>query len=156
LAFSVMVQAGGAYTLCFDGEGFLAGQVDPIAGAVGSWGSSGMNWWFQTFVTPSKSIDAVTPFSTAAGHAEVATFAEQAESVPWSGVTGVPGNIATPPWAAATGGINYPGGSVGIGTNAPHSKLHVAAGDFRLDTNARIYFGGNGENGDTVFLSRFN
>lgn len=36
-------------------------------------------------------------------------------------------------WAAATGGINYAGGNVGIGTSSPASKLQVDGGTIRSD-----------------------
>lgn len=59
-----------------------------------------------------------------------ATTASVAQSVAWSGVTGVPASVsgAFSPWTAASGGIRYASGRVGIGTGAPASALHLNTG----------------------------
>jgi hypothetical protein len=53
-----------------------------------------------------------------------------ATSAPWTGITNVPANVsgAFSPWVAATGGISYAGGRVGIGGAAPQSPLHLNTG----------------------------
>ncbi|MBY0113136.1 MAG: tail fiber domain-containing protein [Phycisphaerales bacterium] len=65
-----------------------------------------------------------------ADSATTATTASVAQSVAWSGVTGVPASVsgAFSPWTAATGGIAYAGGRVGIGTSVPASALHLSTG----------------------------
>ncbi|HEX8875719.1 MAG TPA: tail fiber domain-containing protein [Phycisphaerales bacterium] len=59
-----------------------------------------------------------------------ASEADVAQSVAWSGITGVPSSVsgAFSPWSAATGGIAYTGGRVGIGTGVPAAPLHVSTG----------------------------
>lgn len=61
-----------------------------------------------------------------ASNAVLADTASVAGSVPWSGVTNVPANIALAPWNSISGGIAYTGnGNVGIGTSTPTQKLTV-------------------------------
>ncbi|HEX8875720.1 MAG TPA: tail fiber domain-containing protein [Phycisphaerales bacterium] len=69
--------------------------------------------------------------ATNATNAVNATTANSAATVQWSGVTGVPANVANAfsPWASGGGGIiSYSGGSVGIGTTTPVARLDVAGG----------------------------
>ena len=58
--------------------------------------------------------------------AMVATVAQSAQSVPWSGVTDVPASVT--PWAPVANGISYSGTNVGIGTTSPQGRLHVSGG----------------------------
>ncbi|MFO0859590.1 MAG: tail fiber domain-containing protein [Phycisphaerales bacterium] len=73
-------------------------------------------------------------FATTAESAATATAAENAtlaQSVPWSGVTGVPANVANAfsPWINGGNGIlSYAGGNVGIGTVTPNARLEVSGG----------------------------
>ncbi|MBS0190893.1 MAG: tail fiber domain-containing protein [Planctomycetes bacterium] len=80
-------------------------------------------------VLPRTPIASV-PYANDALRAAAADSAALAQSVPWSGVTGIPANVsgAFSPWSAAAGGIAYPGGRVGIGTSTPATALHVASG----------------------------
>ncbi|MBS0190767.1 MAG: hypothetical protein U0573_02600 [Phycisphaerales bacterium] len=64
--------------------------------------------------------------------AMVATVAQTAQSVPWAGVTGVPGILSA--WQPATGGVAYNAGRVGIGTGAPSAALHVVGGPSYFNT----------------------
>lgn len=66
--------------------------------------------------------------------AMVATVAQSAQSVPWSGISEKPAFFA--PWMAATNGIAYTGGYVGIGTTIPIAPLHIRGGP--LYSNAII------------------
>lgn len=82
-----------------------------------------------------------------AASAATADLAMVAGSVSWSGVTGVPANVALAPWSSVAGGIVYSGGNVGIGTSSPTQKLTVngsvlatnvaAPSSRRLKTNVR-------------------
>jgi hypothetical protein len=58
--------------------------------------------------------------------AMVATVAQSAQTVPWSGVTDVPASVT--PWAPVANGIAYSGTDVGIGTTSPQGRLHVSGG----------------------------
>ncbi len=58
--------------------------------------------------------------------AMVATLAQSAQTVPWSGVTDVPASVT--PWAPVANGIAYSGTNVGIGTTSPQGRLHVSGG----------------------------
>ncbi|MBL0869227.1 MAG: tail fiber domain-containing protein [Phycisphaerales bacterium] len=62
--------------------------------------------------------------------ATTATSAVTANSVPWTGITGVPANVsnAFSPWDAGTNQISYSLGRVGIGTPSPSANLHVFSG----------------------------
>ncbi len=58
--------------------------------------------------------------------AMVATVAQSAQTVPWSGVTDVPASVTA--WAPVENGIAYSGTNVGIGTTSPQGRLHVSGG----------------------------
>jgi hypothetical protein len=58
--------------------------------------------------------------------AMVATVAQSAQTVPWSGVTDVPASVT--PWSPVANGIAYSGKNVGIGTTSPQAKLHIVDG----------------------------
>lgn len=62
--------------------------------------------------------------------ATTATSAATANSVPWTGITGVPANVtnAFSPWDAGANQISYNLGRVGIGTPSPAANLHVFSG----------------------------
>ena len=60
------------------------------------------------------------------GQVPAAMVATVAQSVPWSGITGVPAGAGA--WQTATGGIGYSAGNVGIGTTTPAAALHVKGG----------------------------
>lgn len=60
------------------------------------------------------------------GQVPAAMVATVAQSVPWSGITGVPMGVGA--WQTATGGISFVGGNVGIGTSAPEAALHIRGG----------------------------
>lgn len=79
-------------------------------------------------------------FATTAASATTATTAALAQSVPWSGVAGIPSNVASAfsPWTAATGGIAFNAGRVGIGTSTPAGHLHIASLAAGTDWQVRI------------------
>lgn len=95
-----------------------------------------------------------------------ASYALGAKTVPWAGITGVPANVsgAFSPWAAATGGINFSGGRVGIGDAAPETALAVNGGVRIATAIPPNYLGfgtiGNGagtaENTDLIAFHRIN
>ncbi len=70
--------------------------------------------------------------------AMVATVAQSAQTVPWSGVTGVPASVT--PWAPVPTGIAYSGTNVGIGTTLPQAKLHVVGGPAYQNLNVDSSF----------------
>jgi len=78
--------------------------------------------------TPAGGDGAYTPITPRQriGQVPAAMVATMAQSVPWSGLTGVPSNVAA--WNSVTGGIGYSDGLVGIGTSAPGAALHVVGG----------------------------
>ena len=79
-----------------------------------------------TTITPRQRIGQVPA-------AMVATVAQSALTVPWSGVTNVPPGVNS--WAPAAEGISYSAGNVGIGTAAPIARLQVVDGpDFNHAT----------------------
>jgi hypothetical protein len=77
-------------------------------------------------LTPRQRITA----APAALFAIQASEADVAQSVAWSGITGVPASVsgAFSPWTAAAGGINFAGGRVGVGTGTPAAAMHVSTG----------------------------
>lgn len=114
---NIPIQAGSIYTLEFAsqfvGVGTVSSQIPGASGFASPGGAT--NFWFRTFVTAPSFINA-----TASG-------------VPWSGISGVPENVANAftPWISTGNGISYPQGAVGIGTGTPSARveLSVDAGD---------------------------
>lgn len=119
---NAIVVPGSAYTLAFSGDVYLLIASSSIPGAVGHFAPGLVNWFFQTSVTSQAEVNAY------------------AAGAPWTGIWGVPSNIANAysPWSPVAGGISFSGGKV------------------QIDSSGMIQFGANGENGDTIFLSRFN
>lgn len=107
---NIAVEAGSVYTLEFAAQSvgveLSSAQIPGASGFASPGGAS--NFWFRTFVTTPSFIDAT------------------ASSVPWSGITGVPANVAASPWSAVANGIAYNAANVGIGTVAPLAKLHIS------------------------------
>ena len=117
VAFSnITLIAGQKYTLWFEtntASGALQTVTQQIPGAAGSYaGSTPVNWWFRTFMTPKAQIDAASAVAL---------------TVPWSGVQDVPPNVSAAPWGSVGSGIAYTGGAVGIGTSSPEGGLSVTA-----------------------------
>jgi len=78
--------------------------------------------------TPAGGDGAYTPMTPRQriGQVPAAMVATVAQSVPWSGLTGIPTNVAA--WDAVPGGIAFSGGVVGIGTSSPGAALQVSGG----------------------------
>jgi hypothetical protein len=87
---------------------------------------------FATRAASAESADTAktADLATKAFTANTSHSAAVALSVPWSGITDVPLSVAGAfsPWTAATGGIAYAGGRVGIGISVPASALHLSTG----------------------------
>jgi hypothetical protein len=134
-------QVGGTTTvnnLDVDAQGLFTALVTP--GAIDASGSL----WLEVRVAPagSGSFTALTPRQAVtrapqASFADVAATAQlavNAQTVWWSGIKGVPGNVsgAFSPWQRNSRGIDYRDsesfGNVGIGVAAPLTRLHVTAG----------------------------
>lgn len=77
----------------------------------------------QRITAAPKAIMAIR--ASQADSAATAGTALSAATVPWSGVTDVPANVALAPWSGTQGGISYTGGNVGIGTTNATQRLTV-------------------------------
>ncbi|HEX8875717.1 MAG TPA: hypothetical protein VF777_03150 [Phycisphaerales bacterium] len=87
--------------------------------------------------------------------AMVATVAQTAQSVPWSGVTGVPATVVSP-WTQGADGISYTGGKVGVQANNPAYALDVGARmrvrGANVSNSAGIWFSAAGSTVDRAFV----
>ena len=154
-------QAGLVPALSFPNVSVVAGSkytIEPVGGAIFLIYSSGDIAGAAAGPTPTNRfvfLTYVTPEATIAAKSSKATFADAAGTVDWSGIANVPSNVSGsyPAWGPATGGINYSGGSVGIGNSQPQSRLHIS-GDVRMDTNYTLWFGSTTE-ADPVSLRRY-
>ena len=120
------VVAGQEVQMTFAGNASLQ-QAIGISDSHGLWAGNPANWWFRTLVVPDRpSIDAD---ATRAGTADSAVSAATADSVPWSGITGVPANVsgAFSPWSAQTNAIAFTDGAVGVGTTSPEGGLSITS-----------------------------
>jgi hypothetical protein len=91
--------------------------------------------------------------ASSAATATNATNATAAQSVPWSGITGVPPSVsgAFSPWVAGSGSaINYAGGAVGIGTGTPFRRMHVTGEGGTSVNGLRLTHGASGVNWDIL------
>lgn len=87
--------------------------------------------------------------------AMVATVAQTAQSVPWSGVTDVPATVVNP-WTQGADSISYTGGKVGVQVNDPAYALDVGARmrvrGANMSNSAGIWFSAAGSTVDRAFV----
>ncbi|MBY0111373.1 MAG: tail fiber domain-containing protein [Phycisphaerales bacterium] len=123
LEFPGTIVQNGVFTNRLDFGDVFAGKERWLEVAVRTPPGSGQ----YTVIGPRTRIDS-TPY---------AAYAIKSGSVPWSGITGVPDNVANAfsPWQSATGGIAYNAGSVAIGTATPPSADNLVIND---SSSARI------------------
>jgi hypothetical protein len=85
-----------------------------------------------------------------------ARYADEAASVAWSGITGMPAGFAdgvddTGPWIQNGSVVSYSVGHVGIGTTGPISDLHVMRGDAgAINPNANAII--TAENSNSAYI----
>lgn len=161
-----------------DAQGVFTAQVQPgivdlsrplwLEIGVASAGSGSF-----TTLAPRQQLGAapIAAYATRAGSANGANVANSAASAPWSGITGVPANIANAfsPWAAgANNSINFTAGSVGIGTSSPNFVFEVrsnsdtqigitggpAGRSWTLQSSASTYGAGSQLNGSFQIIDR--
>jgi len=125
-------------SLTTDARGLFTAAVTP--GNI----EAGRSLWLEIRVAPAGSGSFTTltprqpitpaPRASFADVAATAQFALNAQTVWWSGIKGVPGNVsgAFNPWQRNSRGIDYRDsesfGNVGIGVAAPLTRLQVTAG----------------------------
>ncbi len=81
-----------------------------------------------------------------------ALWALLADAVPWSGITGIPASITSPPWAQVGPDLAYTGGHVGIGVSPPAAPLHVRSGSAGITPQSGVLAAFEGSSGGYLSL----